>query len=106
MDKKLAEMDGGQRLTEARRNHHLLGARDILIESLARFYTQFTGRNHIGEQGAGGIFRITQSLVHHLEDAAAGIETDEISQLQGTHGVGHSQFHDGINFLYTGNALV
>src|ERR1700752_585063 len=78
--------------------------RGIFIKTFSTFYTEITGRDHIDQQGAGGVFGVAKAFVKNAEDIEADVQTDEVGQLRGPHGVGHSQFHNSIYLLYTGYA--
>src|SRR5437016_3682018 len=59
----------------------------IFIESMAGFLAQPSRINHFDQEGTGAVFRIPESVVHHPHDIEADIESDEIRQRQGPHGM-------------------
>ena len=60
--------------------HRLLAA--IVVEAALGFATEPACFNVLHQKGARSVFRIGESLVKHLHDRQAGIETDEIGELQ------------------------
>lgn len=87
-------------------DHEILAAWRVGVEAFAGFDAQIAGCNHIGQQGAGSVFRVTKAVMQHFQNGMTDIKPDEVCQLQGAHRVGHSQLHYGINFLYAGDAFV
>ena len=81
-------------------NFYLVG-----IESSPGFSAEITGIHIFPKKRAGTIFRISESLIEHLHDGQAGIQTDQIGKCEGAHGVIHPQFHDRVDGLRCSHPL-
>src|SRR5580692_6807623 len=67
------------------RRHRMLAA--IVVETAAGLAAQPAGFDILHQQRTGAVFGIRETLVEHLHDAEAGIQADEVGQLQRAHGV-------------------
>src|SRR5262249_45173214 len=65
--------------------------RGVLVEPAAALPSQVAGPDHVAEQRARPVLRIAESAVQDLHDAQAGVETDQIRQLERPHRVVHAQ---------------
>src|SRR5579859_7664728 len=71
--------------SKPRTDDQLLAARGVFIKPFAALDAKVTGRDHIGQQGTGRIFRLAKPIVLHAEDREAHIQPDKIRQLQRPH---------------------
>ena len=79
---------------------HLL----VVIKALAALLAQPASINHIAQVHTRPILGIARLLVQHLHDSQAGIKTDEVRQLEGTHGHVGAVLHDGIDRIAVADA--
>jgi len=73
----------------------------IFIKSPSCLFTQPAGLNISFEQRTGPVFCIFKSIEKRIQDCQTGIQSDEIRQCQGPHGMVRAQFHDRVD-TFTG----
>src|SRR5216683_7377361 len=87
----------------ARRNRALAG---IVVEAALDLAADPTGFDVLDQERARPIFRIGQALVQHLHHRQAGIEADEVGELERAHRMVGPELHAGVDRLDVADALV
>ena len=86
------------------RRHRLLAA--IVVEAAIGLAAEPAGLDVFHQQRAGAVLRIRQALVQHLHHRQAGIEADEVGELQRAHRMVRAELHRGVDRLDGADALV
>ena len=76
----------------------------VIVEPLAAFLPYPTSMDHLLQQDARPVFAVAQALVESLHDGQAGIETDEVGELEGAHGDVCAVLHDVVDVLFVADA--
>ena len=83
-----------------------LGAvRVVDVEALAGLDAQIAAPDHLAEKRAGTVLAVAGLVVEHIHDSQADVQSDEVAQLQGTHGVVGAQLHGRVDARNVGHAL-
>src|SRR5579875_329899 len=90
-------------LPSARRNRLLA---PVIVKAAARLPPEPAGLDVFHQQRTGAVFAVGQALVEHVHHREAGVEADEIGELQGPHGVMGSEPHADIDGLDGADTLV
>src|SRR5215470_16146293 len=87
------------RLCERSQNNFQLpmSSRSPLIKSLTRLLPQLPLRHQPPQNRGRLVLRSTQSLVEIFRDLEPDVETDQVGQLERTHGMVIAQLHGAIN---------
>src|SRR5690606_17283199 len=79
------------RRTGSAGRHGLVAA--IVVEAAARLAAEPARLDIFHEKRAGAVFRIRKTVMQHLHDGEAGVEADEVGELQGAHGMVGAEAH-------------
>ncbi len=69
----------------------------VVIEALAALLAEPASIDHLAQQYAGAVLGVSGLHVKYLHDGQAGVQADEVSQLQGAHGDVGAVLHDAID---------
>ena len=78
----------------------------IVVEAALGLAAEPAGLDVFHQQRAGAVLRVRQPLVQHLHHRQAGIEADEVGELERAHRVVRAELHRGVDRLDGADALV
>src|SRR5215831_664106 len=84
----------------------LLAGGVVLVEPAPDLLAEPAGGDVLAEQRARAILVVAELAVQHLGDREAGIEADEIGELERPHRVVQAELHAGIDVARGAEALV
>ena len=76
----------------------------IIVKPLAALLSQPASVHHLPQHDRRPILAIARLLMQHLHDRQAGVQADEIRQLQRTHGHVGPVPHDVVDVLFGADA--
>ena len=76
----------------------------IIIEALAGLLAQQAAADHLLQQQSGTILAVAGLVEEGLHDGQAHVQTDEVAQSEGAHGMVCTQLHSLVDILHRGNA--
>src|SRR5215813_3099098 len=79
------------------RGHRLFAA--VIVETTLGLAAEPAGLDVFHQQRTGPVFGIGKPVVQHLHDGEAGIEPDEVGELQWPHRMMGTEPHRGVNRL-------
>jgi hypothetical protein len=82
------------------------GLAAVVVEAATGLAAQPAGLDIFHQQRAGPVLGIGQAVMQHLHDRQAGVEADEIGQLQRPHRVVGAELHGGVDRLDRADALI
>ena len=77
----------------------------VNVEALTGLAAQIAATHHLADQRAGTVLAVAGLVVQHVHNGQADVQTDEVAQFQGSHGVVSAQLHGGVDASDIGNAL-
>src|SRR5216683_4009458 len=86
----------------ARRNRALAG---VVVEAALDLAADPAGFDVLHQKRTGAILRIGQALVQHLHHRQAGVEADEVGELERAHRMVGAELHAGVDRLDIADAL-
>src|ERR1700676_1687476 len=78
----------------------------IYIKSAARFAAEIAGINVLLQQRARPILVVAEHPMHHLHDREAGVQPNQVSQLERTHRLIGSELHRGVDIRDPADSFV
>src|ERR1700680_4818515 len=78
----------------------------VSVEATAGLATEITRIDVLLEQRAWPVLVVTEHPMHHLHDREAGIEADQVGELEGSHRLIRAELHCGIDIGDAANALI
>ena len=82
------------------------GLAAIVVEAALDLAAEPAGLDVLHQQRAGAVLAVGQALVEHLHDRQAGVEADEVGELQRPHRVVGAELHRVVDALDRADALV
>src|SRR5215470_10892175 len=81
--------------------------RMIVVKPAAALAAEAARHDHALEEGRRGVARLAELLEHHLGHEHGGVETDQVQEREGAHGIAAAKLHGLIDVLQRGEpALV
>jgi len=76
----------------------------VVIKALPALLPEPPGVDHVAQQDTRAVLGVTRLGVQDLHDGQAGVEADEVGQLQGPHGNVGAVLHDGVDRIAVAHA--
>ncbi|MPL88776.1 hypothetical protein SDC9_34803 [bioreactor metagenome] len=94
----------GGRARRSARRHRGLAA--IVVEAAAGLAAKPARLDVFHQQRAGAVLGVRQPVVQHVHDRQAGVEADEVGELERAHRVVRAQLHRHVDRLHVADAFV
>src|SRR5208282_4214222 len=78
----------------------------IYIKSAARFAAEISGIDVLLQQWTWAVLVVAEHPMHHLHDRKAGVQPDQVGQLERAHRLVGAELHRGVDIRYAANAFV